>query len=209
MEGLVTITGLTQSAKSTDRFYAEFDNGEGFTVTIGHIADFSLYTGRTLKMEEYRDLSIAAERSKARSMAMRMLGNRPMSKGEIAEKLEGKGFRAEVSQEAALWLEEIGAVDEEDYAAMIVRHYAGRGYGLQKIKNELFKRRIPKELWEEAISQMPETDEEIDRLLSSRFRNREIDDKEIKKASDMLLRRGFSYEEVRSALRRLRENIED
>ena len=209
MEGNITLLKLSQSPKSQDRYYAGFDNGEGFTVTVAHIADFGLFTGRTLTMDEYRELSVAAERSKARARAMRMLSSRPMSKGEVAGKLMEKGEREEVSRDAADWLESIGAVNDEEYASMVVRHYAARGYGLGKIKNELFKRKIPKDLWENALGEMPDTEEKIDRLLQARFRSRDINDKEIKKASDMLLRRGFSYEEIRSALRRFGENIED
>ncbi len=208
-EDKIKLIKLTKSPKADDRFYAQFDNGDAFTVTIAHIADFDLFTGAKLDMDSFRELSYDAERSKVKSRALRMMSTRPMSKGEIVEKLTQKGEREEMAQEVALWLEEIGAINEEDYSRTIVSHYAQKGYGAGKIRNELYKRKIPRDLWDEAMETMPEDESIIDRLVESRLKNREPDRKEIKKVSDMLLRRGYSYEEVRGALRRFVENLED
>jgi len=197
------LESLTKSPKSDDRFYAKFDNGEGFTVTIAHIADFGLFSGLEMGLEEYQKLSLAAERSKVKSRALKLMGARPMSKGEIAEKLIQKGEKDILAYETADWLEEIGVIDEEDYSRMIVSHYAAKGYGVQRIKNELYRRKIPRELWEEALSNMPEQTEKIDKLLASKLKGNFGDRKEIKKATDMLLRRGFSYDEIREAIARL------
>ena len=202
-ECFTKLLSLTKSQKSNDRFYAKFDNGEGFTVTIAHIADFGLYSGMELSLEQYKKLSFAAERSKVRSRAMKMLGARPMSKGEVVEKLVQKGEKEELAEETAEYLEEIGAIDEEDYSRMIVSHYAAKGYGAGRIKNELYRRKIPREMWDGALSHMPTQDDKIDRLLSAKLRGRTDDRREIKKATDMLLRRGFSYDEIRAALGRL------
>ena len=202
-ERFIKLLSLTKSQKSNDRFYAEFDNGEGFTVTIAHVADFGLYSGAELSLERYKELSFSAERSKVRSRAMKMLGARPMSKGEIAEKLVQKGEKGELAAETAEYLEEIGAIDEEEYSRMIVSHYAAKGYGAGRIKNELYRRKIPRDIWDGALSEMPEQDDKIDRLLAAKLRGRTDDRREIKKAVDMLLRRGFSYDEIRASLNRL------
>lgn len=45
-------------------------------------------------------------------------------------------------------------------------------------------------------------DDAIDRFLAAKLRGRTADEKTIKKTIDALLRRGFSYGEIRDALRR-------
>ena len=205
----VKLLKLTRSPRSDDRFYAEFDNGEAFTVTVAIIADFGLYSGLTLDADEFKAVAEAAERSGAKSRALRMLGARPMSEGEIIEKLADKGVDRNIAADTANWLSEIGAVNDEEYARMIVSHYSKKGYGEAKIKSELYRRKVPKELWEDALENMPDTDDIIDRLVETKLRGTEPDRKELKKVSDMLLRRGYSYEEVRGALRRYSENTEE
>lgn len=209
MGGSVILEKLTKSQRSNDRYYAEFDSGEGLSVTVAHIADFGLFTGRELTEAEFNSLKAAAERTEARSRALRMLGTRPMSEGEIIEKLVRKGVDEAVAENVADWLSEIGAVNDEEYAAMIVSHYSSKGYGAARVKNELFKRKVPRELWDGVLEKLPESDDTIDRLISSRLRGAAADRKELKKVSDMLLRRGFSYDEIRSALRRYSEDTEE
>ena len=91
---------------------------------------------------------------------------------------------------------------------MIVRHSSASGYGMGRIREELYRRGVPKELWEEALGQLPEPDDTLDRLVSTRLRG-ECDPKKIKKLTDMLLRRGFGWEEIKSALRRYGTELEN
>ena len=36
-------------------------------------------------------------------------------------------------------------------ARMVVRHYAAKGYGPRKIRDELYRRGVPREFWEDAM----------------------------------------------------------
>ena len=85
---------------------------------------------------------------------------------------------------------------------MIVRHYAQKGFGISKIRNELYRRGVPKTLWDEAIEEMPETDDKAYELLCRKLRGTEPDRAELKKAADALFRRGFTWDEIKAALRR-------
>ena len=69
------------------------------------------------------------------------------------------------------------------------------------MQQELARRGIPKELWDEAMEQMPAQDDTIDRLLQSRLRG-EVDRAALKRASDFLLRKGYGWDEIKSALER-------
>ena len=41
------------------------------------------------------------------------------------------------------------------YAGVIVRHYGAMGYGPGRVKQELHRRGVPRELWDEALAQLP------------------------------------------------------
>ena len=195
-----TVTKLTPSAKIKDRYYLDFDSGESLTVTINQIADYSLFTGRVLSPEEFETLSKDAEKVSARSHALRMLGHRPMSRKEVTDRLLQKGTDDETAQNTADWLESIGALSDEEYARQIVRHYCAKGYGTGRVRDELYRRGVPRELWEDALAEMPEQDDTVYKLLCSKIKSEEPDRAEITKAANALYRRGFSWDEIKRAV---------
>ena len=196
------IVSLTAGTHGKDRYDVKFEDGSIRKVNTALIADYGLYPGRDMTEEEQEELCLAIGRAEAKSRALRMVGARPMSRREVSDRLREKGVTPEDADGAIEMLQRIGALNDGEYAGMIVRHYAGKGYGLGRIKNELYRRGIPRELWEEALADMPETDAALDRLIDLRLKGRTPDQKELKKVTDMLCRRGFSWEEIRSALAR-------
>ena len=71
-----------------------------------------------------------------------------------------------------------------------------------RVRQELQKRGISRELWDDALSQLPPQGNAIDDFLRRRFRGAKPDQKELKRATDALLRRGHSWSDIRSALER-------
>ena len=205
----VRLDKLVKSRRREDRWYAEFSNGEGFSLSVALIADFSLFTGRELEDEEFAALRAAAGRLNCRARALRILGSRMLSRRELMNKLKEKGETEEDAEAAVDFLESMGFIDAAESAAALVRHYSKRGYGPARVKDELYRRGVPKELWEAAMEELPEDTEAIDALIDRRLRDLS-DVREVKRVTDMLLRRGYSYEQVKSAMLRrdIREELE-
>jgi SOS response regulatory protein OraA/RecX len=57
---------------------------------------------------------------------------------------------------------------------------------------------VRRELWEEALQETSEPGDQISRFLRSRLKDPE-DRKEVQKLSAALLRRGYSWEDIRAA----------
>jgi len=145
----------------------------------------------------------------ARKKAMRIINARAMSKGEMIDKLTQKGIEPEDAESAADWLEEMGAIDDRSYAASVVEYYGANGYGTMRIKSELYRRKIDKELWEEALLYVPDADDAIDRFIAAKLRGKTPDGRELRRVSDALSRRGFSWDEINDGLRRYGSTGED
>ena len=125
-----------------------------------------------------------------------------MSAGELKQKLRDKGADPELAEQAVDRLLDLGAIDEEAYAAMVVRHYAAKGYGARRIEQELYRHRLPRETWAKALEELPESRDTLDALVRRRLQSAPIDRRGLKKLADSLLRRGYGWEEVRSAIAR-------
>ena len=63
------------------------------------------------------------------------------------------------------------------------------------------RRGVPRELWDEALETAPDAQETLARVIASKTRGKPLNEKDYKRLSDALLRRGFSWGEVKTALR--------
>ena len=112
-----------------ERFLARFDTGEELRTTLAVVTDFHLRSGKELTSPELDALRAASERSRCRQRALRIIGARAMSVKELTDRLKEKGESPENAEDAAAWLQELHLLDDAQYAAMCVRHYAAKGYG--------------------------------------------------------------------------------
>ncbi len=204
----MTLIKIEAVPDKKDRYILRFGDGESLTCSVNEIADFRLASGMELDTEAYERLSRACDYFRAREKAAMLLSARPMSSGELRQKLKEKGVCEEDADKAAEWLEGLGVLNDAEYASMVARHYAGKGYGAGRIRNELFKRRVPRSLWDDAIEEMPDGSDNIDKFISSKLKGSDIDDREKKKLIGALRRRGFSWDEIKSAITRYADNMD-
>ena len=172
------------------------EGGKTLRVTESTVLDQGLFAG--LELDE---AALDAASAALRSRAVDLLSVRAMSAGQLNEKLMAKGVTERQAAETVAWAVDIGLVNDAEYAKALVRHYQAKGYGLYKIKNELYRRRVPKADWEDALAEMDDAEETIDAFLAKKLRDPE-DRKECKKASDALARRGFSWSEIAAGIER-------
>ena len=182
--------------------------GEEIKTTLNVVTDLRLYSGRELDGEELKELRAASASALARNRAMELLSRRPMSEKELIDKLIRKGEDEETAADCARWLRENGFLDDESYAAAVARHYAAKGYGPGRVRAELSRRGVDRQLWDGTIEAMPENSEKMDRFIAARLTDPE-DREQVRKVSAALYRRGYSWEEIRSALRRFNAETEE
>lgn len=197
------ISKLEPSKHKKGRWLVRLDNGELLRVGENEMLSFSLYAGMELDVESLTALRQSAQRSGFKEYALDLLAARPLSRQELRQKLEAKECPPEQAAEIADRLTELGYLDDGAYAAAVVKHYSARGYGPYKIREELFRRGVPREYWEDAMEQREDREEVLDALVARKLRDvTEPDRRTLKKVSDALARRGFSWSEISAALRR-------
>ena len=178
-------------------------DGACLKITEQELLDFGLRAGDDLNEATLAKLKEAAGVSNVKATAADIIGKRAMSRAALEKKLKEKGASEADARYAAEWLEAIGAINDADYAALLVRHYGEMGYGPARVREKLYEKGVPRELWDEALDQLPEGGNQIDRFLQGKLRGRTPDEKEKKRLTDALLRRGYSWGDVRAAWNRL------
>ena len=193
------IERIEASARKRGRVLVFLEDGACLKITEQELLDFGLRSGDELDEGTLGRLKEAAGVSNVKTTAADLVGKRAMSRRDLEKKLQAKGASETEARYAAEWLEAIGAIDDADYAAMLVRHYGNLGYGAAYVRQKLYEKGIPRELWDEAMDALPDAAEHIGRFLESKLLGRLPDEKEKKRLTDALLRRGFSWGEVKNA----------
>ena len=204
-DSTMIITDIRQT--SPGRLTVGFEDGSEVKSTLGVVTDLRLFSGKELEEEALEAFRLDSLRALAREKAMEMLSRRPMSRHELEKKLTEKGIDEDVAAHCSQWLSERGLMDDESYAQALARHYAAKGYGPGRLKAELSKRGIDRQLWDEALESMPVSQQKIDKFISARLKD-PGDREQVRKVSAALFRRGHSWEEIRSALERFSAEAE-
>lgn len=194
----MTVTELRETSQG--HYLIGFSDGSEMRAGESAVADLRLYRGRELDDEEFSRLFAAAALSACKERALRLIGMRPMSCKELYDKLTAKGELPENAAECVAWLLDLHYLDDEQYASMLVRHYAAKGWGAQRIKSEMNRRGVDKKLWDTAFEEMPEMEDTVYSLLCRKLKSDAPDRTELKRATDALFRRGFSWDEIKAAV---------
>ena len=144
---------------------------------------FGLYAGMELSGERLEELHAAAALAELKERAVGALSLRPLSRRELVRKLTARPRPARDGKEkpaadpaaaeaVADWLEELGYLNDAEYAKSVVRHYSAKGYGERKLRDELYRRGVPRDCWEEALSGVQDPENEIDRFIRRKMRGR-------------------------------------
>lgn len=188
--------------------YVKFDNGEQLRTYPQVVQDFGLYPGKELDGAEWERLRDGAGAMSAKMRAVRIVSASAVSKKDLEQRLRQKGETEAHAAQAVEWMAELSLLDDRETARQIVMRGVSRGYGKARIRQMLYEKRIPKELWDEALEDMEEPDEAICAYLA-RHLPAYPDKKEKQKVINALLRRGHSWQDVRRCMDRLGQELDE
>ena len=196
------IDSLAAKPDRAERYLIRFSDGSTMRLYRQTVEDFGLYPGLEMTDEEVSRLREAAGRMSAKMRAVRIVTASNVSRRDLEERLVRKGEDPAQAREAVQWMTDLDLVDDARTAAQVVSQCARKGYGLARAKQALYEKRIPKELWEDALADYPDQSISILAFLRSRL-TEGWDQRDLKRAVDALLRRGHNYSDIRQCLRQL------
>ncbi len=197
------ISKLEPSKRKRGRWLVFLENGEVLRVGENEVVALGLYAGMDLDGESLTALTGAAQAAKYKEAALDLIAARPLSRFELIKKLTDKDCPSDQAEAIADRLEQLGYLDDGQYAKTVAKHYAAKDYGPYKIKDELYRRGVPREHWEDALAELEDSAESLDAFVARKLAGVEHPDRrELKRVSDALSRRGYSWQEISAALDR-------
>lgn len=156
--------------------------------------------------------------SVARAIALRQLSMAPRSRSQLEKKLRQRGCEDHVAAKVLDRLTEVGLIDDEAYAQMLVRSkQSDKGLARRALAHELRKQGIDQEIADEALGQVGVGDERVraEQLVAKKLRSMRglAPDVQTRRLVGLLARKGYSGEVawpiIRDAVNGLPEHRRD
>ena len=192
----------------SQRYAVTFSDGSVMRLYRQSMEDFGIYTGLELSDDEMRALKKGAGEVSAKMRAVRIVSAASVSKADLQRRLIQKGEDPQQAEAAVHWMSEMNLVDDRQTAAQIVSRSAAKGYGIERAKQALYEKRIPKAYWDEALEDYPDQSEFIRSFLEAKL-GTDRQAAAVRKAVDALIRKGHRYSQIRTVLNQLNVDAPD
>lgn len=194
------ITDIKQQVKRQDRYSIYIDGKYAFSFSENELLNLALRINQEFTPEELEKLKKTAVEDKAYMRALDLLMRRNRSEWELRDYLKRKDYTVDIIEKILDRLNRAGYVDDKKFAAMWVENRRLlKATSKRKLQVELRQKRVADEIIQEVLSE-DETDERQvlkDLIAKKRQQTRYQDDQ---KLMAYLLRQGFNYDDVKSAV---------
>lgn len=146
---------------------------------------------------------------KAKARALYLLGERAMCLAELKAKLT-KTYGEETANEAAEYVQQLGYINDEDYAPRLAEYLIKRKrWGIRRARQEMLRRGLDRELVENALADIPEEelDEELTELIAKKYANKLNDPDDRRKTIASLARRGYDFAAIKRCIETYLEDL--
>ena len=152
--------------------------------------------------EELHELLAASDANRAKEKALYLIAHRDHSKKELVDKIRRTASQ-EAAEKAADRMEEIGLIDDRDYARRYASELFQRKYFARKrVEYELKQKGIDPDFIEELLEELePEPVGQIGALVERKYLRALDDERGRRRTVAALQRLGYRWEDIRRALK--------
>lgn len=199
---------LTYKKGKQDKIHISVDGEYSFTVDEAYFLSMGIWNGKEVDSDELDEIGETVNVRRAYNYAVSLLSRRDHSEKELLNKLSVKGYK-DGAEKAIEKLRSGGYVSDERFARLYVRElHTVKKYGKKRIEQELYRKGIDRDVVSMVLSETDFDEGELVTLIERKYLRYLSDEKGIQKTVNSLLRMGYSYGEIRDALRIINENAE-
>lgn len=155
-----------------------------------------------VRLDDPDALVYESDLKRAKSRALWYLSRSDLSEKKLKEKLTQGGFKSDAAEAAVLRMKELGLINDERLAERLYEYLSSTGASKKEIIYKLQNKGIPyqtvKHLAEEDTS---DESEKVKNLIETKYASKLKDDSGVQKVFAALLRKGYSFSDVRTALK--------
>ena len=209
------MTSLVPKRGGSERVVVYIDDKRAFDVAAELADREGLRVGEPLSTETVETLLTMDAPYRARERALKLIALRDRSRHEVGSRLEQAGFSSEVADRTVDWLQGLGYLDDDRFAARYAAAKLSSGWGERRIAAELARLGLERRVVQEALGAagacgpsegdvQPGKDVVL-ALSRRRFAGQFAVDPEgaARRLTGFLARRGFDWDTIHAVVRTL------
>ncbi len=197
----MTVTKLEAVSKSKQKVF--IDGQFAFVLYKGELSRFHLAEGEEVDPETVQKIREEVVLKRAKLRALHLLEDMPRTESQLREKLKNGEYPPDIIDEAVAYVKSFGYLDDEAYALDFIETRKNKK-SRQELYGLLMQKGLDKNLVRQALEDAygEEDAKTAIRLLMQKrhFDPETADENERQKFLAYLVRKGFSYEDVRKIL---------
>lgn len=199
---------VTSIEKYKGSVYTTVIDDENYYINSSIISEYHLKVGMELSEDELNEIIFANDFRKAKERAFYLLDYRDHSYKELYDKLR-RNYSEEVCNAVMEKVCELGFINDEKYAESLARKFFEvKMAGKYKTRFELQKKGISKDIIDNILQRYEDnTQDRIREHIQKKYIRYLTDEKGVQRVYNALVRDGYSYSEIRVALKEI--NIKD
>lgn len=203
------ITKIEPQKRNRKRMSVYIDGAFAFGVDMEVAYVCGLKEGLEVDKEWIDAVVQKEELLRAQNYALNLLSFRARSEKEIAERMAQKGYEPFIIDKTIAYLKEQGYINDKAFAEAFIKDKSElNGYGRNRIRWELYKKGVSRELVDELLEEVVTPDEEYEKAKMLAERKMKLWQKDPKpvqyrKLSGLLARKGYPFDLVSKVAREL------
>ncbi len=207
------VTGIKKSlvSKTLKEVYIDFEYA--FSLYDNNLKELGIKENVTLPEEKYEKEILPVICKNALMDALSYIARVNCTKKQVENKLTLRKYPSDAIEYAMDYILKKGFLDDYEYALSFAKTSVKKGKGEKYIAFELLKRGIDEDISKEVISLTKDSSQLISiaekRLNVILKGKRNPDYKDLNKLKEYLIRQGYGYDEISSAISLITEKYED
>lgn len=162
------------------------------------------------EIEDIDQLLFKSDFKRAKSRSLWYLSRSDHSKKALADKLLKGGFSEESVDLAVTRMEELGLINDETLAVRLFEYFSSQKMSKNEIYHKLILKGIERGLAKDTVFCNDESEsEKIKELLKTKYASKLDSEENIKKVYASLVRKGFTFSDIKEALKIYSEELEN
>ncbi len=184
-------------------------DGKEFLLNAETVAAAGITKNSQLDERKFKELCLQSDRDRARSRALWYISRGDLSRRALSEKLR-RNFSPDATLHAVERMEELGLINDRALAERLAQSLSEGNVSNREILRKLFAKGIPNEIARDAVDALsPDPVAQISELLQTKYRSRLQNEDGVRKVYAALIRKGFSFSDVKAALKEYSEILEN
>lgn len=201
---------ITAQKGKANKIHISIDGEYKLTVDADFWFSSGYVSGDEIDEEQYKVLADKIAKRRCFNRALNILSRRDHCEKELFNKLR-RSDGDEAAADAVARVKALGYINDERFAQLLAEELISRkGYGLRAVRSELMRRGVDRETCENVTNSITlDESDNIRVLLEGKYSRKMSTDKGRKQVFSALMRLGYSYSDIRSAMSEYNDFDED